>query len=135
MAMTHRDFLLTDEELSKITRYFSEMADSYAQAREDPPQSVSVTFEFMPGYGRTVVAKFDGELNGRTISEESEDQLPEATDGEAQNGTANESDRERLAKHGFFISEDIEGSAEADALANAFANLINSVHEGKSDKG
>jgi hypothetical protein len=135
MAMTHRDFLLTDEELSKITRYFSEMADSYAQAREDPPQSVSVTFEFMPGYGRTVVAKFDGELNGRTISDESEDQLPETADGEAQNGTANESDRERLAKHGFFISEDIEGSAEADALAKTFADLINSMQEGKSDKG
>lgn len=135
MGLTNRDFLLTDEELNKITRYFSEMAESYAEAGEDPPQSASVTFAFMPGFGRTVVARFDDALDGLTISDESEDQMPETADGEKQSGTANESGRERLAKHGFFISEDVEGSAEADALANAFANLINSVHEGKSDKG
>lgn len=134
MGLTHHDFLLTDEELRKIVRYFNEMADSYAEAREDPPQSVSVTFEFTPSLGRSVVAKFDGELDGQTISDESEDQMPETADGEEPSSAANESGAQRLAKHGFFISEDIEGSAEADALAKTFADLINSMPEGKSDK-
>jgi len=72
MALTQNDFLLTDEELNKINRYFSAMAESHAEAGEDAPQIVSVSFDFMPVFGRTVTAHFDGALNGRLISDESE---------------------------------------------------------------
>lgn len=41
MALTHDDFLLTDEELSKITLYLDEKADSYSEASEDPHESVN----------------------------------------------------------------------------------------------
>ena len=135
MGLTQSDFLLTDEELRKITRYFSERAASSAQAREDAPQSVSVNFNFLLGFGRTVVAKFDGESEDRTISDEYEDQMPETADDDAQSGAAQEIGEQRLAKHGFFMSKDVQGSAETDAIAHTFANLISSMQKGKSDKG
>lgn len=135
MALTQSDFLLTDEELNKINRYFSAMAESQAEVGEDAPQIVSVTFEFTTVLGRTVIANFNSALNGRPISDGSEGQLTETTVGEAQKSTVNESGEQRLAKHGFFISEDIQGSSEADELANTFADIIKSMQEGKPDKG
>jgi len=134
MALTQRDFLLTDEELKEINRYFSSMAELHAQAGEDAQQSGSVTFDFMPAFGRTVTARFDGEPNGRLICDESEIQVNSTTNGDAQKGTVHETAEEQLAKHGFFISEDIAGSPEADELAKTFADLIKSMQEGKPDK-
>ena len=135
MALTQSDFLLTDEELNEINCYFSAMAESQAEVGEDAPQIVSVTFEFTPVLGRTVIANFNGALNGRPISDGSEVQITDAADGEAQKSTVNESGEQRLAKHGFFVSEDIQGSPEADELANTFAELIKSMQEAKPDKG
>ncbi|TSA10004.1 MAG: hypothetical protein D4R79_12465 [Comamonadaceae bacterium] len=135
MALTHSDFLLTDEELNEINRYFSAKAESHAAAGEDAPQSVGVTFEFMPAFGRTVTARFDGELNGRVISDESEVQTSDSKNGDTHSDSIAESGHERLAKHGFFISDDIKGSPEADELARTFADLIKSMQEGKTDKG
>ena len=135
MALTQNHFLLTDEELKEINCYFSGMAESHAQAGEDAQQSVSVTFDFMPVLGRTVTARFDGELNGRLISDESEVGVTEIANGDAQNGAINESGEQQLAKHGFVISEDIQGSPEADELAKTFANVVKSMQDGKSDKG
>ena len=135
MALTQSDFLLTDEELKEINRYFSGMAESHAQAGEDTQQIVSVTFDFMPAFGRTVRARFDGELNGRLISDESEVGIAEIANGDAQSGAINESGEQQLAKHGFFVSDDIQGSPEADELAKTFADVIKSMQEGKSDKG
>ena len=135
MALTQSDFLLTDEELNEINRYFSAMAESQAEVGEDAPQIVSVTFEFMPVRGRIVIANFGGALNGRRISDGSEVQKTETTNGEAQRSTVNESGEQRLAKHGFFVSEDIQDSPEADELANTFADIIKSMQEGKRDKG
>lgn len=134
MGLTQSDFLLTDEELRKITRYFSERAASYAQVREDAPQSVSVSFNFHVGFGRTVVAKVDGESEGQTISDEYEDQMPETAEGDVPSGADYKSGKQQLAKHGLFMSEDVQGGAETDALAHSFANLISSMQEGKSDK-
>jgi hypothetical protein len=135
MALTQSDFLLTDEELNKINRYFSAMAESQSEVGEDAPQIVSVTFEFVPALGRTVIANFNSALNGQPISDGSEVQITDTADGEGQRSTVCESGEQRLAKHGFFVSEDIQGSPEADELANTFADLIKSMQEGKPDKG
>ena len=72
MALTKIDFLLSDEELNKINRYFEATAEAHAQAGEDAQQSVSVTFEFAPVIGRNISAHFDGALCGRLITNESE---------------------------------------------------------------
>lgn len=72
MALTQNDFLLTDENVKRINLYFSAMAESHAEAGEDAPQIVSVSFDFMPVFGRTVTAYFDGATNGRLISDESD---------------------------------------------------------------
>lgn len=135
MALTQNDFLLTDEELKEINCYFSGMAESHAQAGEDAQQSVSVTFDFMPAFGRTVTARFDGEPNGQPISDEFEVQRAEATNGDAQRGAVEESHEQQLANHGFLISDDVQGSPEADELAKTFANVVKSMQDGKSDKG
>lgn len=135
MALTQNDFLLTDEELHEINHYFSAMAESHAEAGEDAQQSVSVNFDFMPAFGRTVTARFNAELNGRLISDESEVQIAKTTNGDAQRGAVEASHQQQLANHGFLISDDIQGSPEADELAKTFADLIKSTQEGKSDKG
>lgn len=72
MALTKSDFLLSDEELIKINQYFEATAEAHAQAGEDAQQSVSVTFEFAPVFGRNISAHFDGALCGRLISNEME---------------------------------------------------------------
>lgn len=134
MALTQNDFLLTDEEFKEINRYFSSMAESHAEAGEDAQQSVSVTFEFSPAFGRTVTARFDGEPDGRLISDESELKVSGAKDADTQRCTVEESGEQQLANHGFLISDDIQGSPEADELAKTFADLIKSMQEGGSDK-
>ena len=135
VALTQNDFLLTDEELNKINSYFSAMAQSHVAAGEDASQSVSVTFDFMSVFGRTVTAHFDGAFNGQLISDESEAQADETTNSDAHECTVNNSGEQQLAKHGFFISDDIQGSPETDDLANTFSDLIKSMQDGNSDKG
>ncbi len=120
--------------LWRINQFSSVMAEVHAETGEDEPQSVSVTFEFAPALGRTVIAHFDGALNDRRISDESEVHEFEATKG-AQSNTVSENAEQRFAKHGFFLSEDVRGSTEADELANTFADLIKSMQEGEPDKG
>lgn len=68
MALTHKDFLLTDSELDEINRHFAQRVKEYAQAGEDPASGVKVEFEWVPGLGRFVTANFDSAVNGLDIS-------------------------------------------------------------------
>ena len=111
------------------------MAESHAAAGEDAPQSVSVTFDFVHIFGRTVTAHFDGGLNGRVISDESDVQPDETTNGDAHKSTVKNSGEQQLAKYRFLISNDIQGSPETDDLANTFSDRIKSMQEGNLDKG
>jgi hypothetical protein len=45
---------------------------------------------------------------------------------------ASDSAEQRLAKYGFFVNEDIQGTSEADELANTLAGIIESVQEQQS---
>lgn len=60
MGLRNTDFELTDAELERINVYFSERTAAHAAEGEDAPAAVSVTFDFMPGFGRMVTARFDG---------------------------------------------------------------------------
>lgn len=68
MALTHKDFLLSDAELDAINRHFAQKVQEYAQAGEDPASGVKVEFDWVPGLGRFVTANFDSEANGLDIS-------------------------------------------------------------------
>jgi hypothetical protein len=68
MALTHKDFLLTDSELDEINRHFAQRVKEYVQAGEDPASGVKVEFEWVPGLGRFVTANFDSAVNGLDIS-------------------------------------------------------------------
>jgi hypothetical protein len=67
MALKHSDFLLTDEQLDQINRYFVESSLRYAEAGEDPGCGASVTFQWGPGIGRAVTAFFDSASQGCEI--------------------------------------------------------------------
>lgn len=41
-----------------------------------------------------------------------------------------ESGEERLAKHGFFLNEELQGDSEGDQLAGQLADLFKSMQEG-----
>lgn len=68
MAFEHSDFKLTDAQLEKINDHIAEQGALYAAAGEDPPSSVSVTFEWVPGLGRSVTVYFDGAVDGCTVA-------------------------------------------------------------------
>jgi hypothetical protein len=68
MGLHKADFELTDAELARINGYISERAVRHAAEGEDPPSGVSVTFDFMPGFGRVVTARFDGTEAGLVVS-------------------------------------------------------------------
>ena len=68
MALTHKDFLLTDAELDAINRHFAQRVKEYAHAGEEPASGVKVEFDWVPGLGRFVTANFDSEANGLDIS-------------------------------------------------------------------
>ena len=68
MGLHKADFELTDEELGRINGYIDGRAARHAAEGEDPPSGVSVTFDFMPGFGRVVTARFDGAKNGLVVS-------------------------------------------------------------------
>jgi len=65
--LENQDFLLTEKQLDHINNYFSDRSIQYAQAGEDAPGSAKVVFEWVPGLGRSVIAFFDGEINGCEI--------------------------------------------------------------------
>ena len=44
-------------------------------------------------------------------------------------GTTSEGPEERLAKHGFFLNDDLQGTDEGEQLAAILADLINSAKE------
>ena len=67
MGLEHTDFKLTDEQLARINQYFREQSLAYAQAGEDPCDSAHITFAWMPGFGRSVTAYFNGEIAGCEI--------------------------------------------------------------------
>lgn len=68
MGLRKVDFGLTDAELARINGYISEKTAGHAAEGEDPPSGVSVTFDFMPGFGRVVTARFDGAEEGLVVS-------------------------------------------------------------------
>lgn len=67
MSLTNSDFSLSEPQLDEINRYIKEYALAYAASGEDAPGNVSITFDFMPAYGREVSVFFDGEAKGHTI--------------------------------------------------------------------
>lgn len=69
MGLHRADFDLTDAELARINEYLSEKAARHAAEGEDPPSGASVTFDFMPGFGRVVTARFDGESEEMVVSD------------------------------------------------------------------
>ena len=73
MALKSSDFDLTDRQLERINRYFADQVTKYAQAGEDPPGSVKVVFEWVPGLDRFVTAYFDSAVNGHEIEIASEE--------------------------------------------------------------
>ena len=46
MALTHKDFLLSDAELDVINRHFAQCVKKYAQAGEEPASGVKVEFDW-----------------------------------------------------------------------------------------
>ena len=67
MALTQKDFLLTEEQLDEINGHFAKQAAAYAMAGADPAWGIKVEFEWVPGFGRFVTANFDSEANGLEI--------------------------------------------------------------------
>ena len=67
MGLKHTDFTLTDEKLARINQYFEERSLAYAQAGEDSVDSAHVTFAWVPGFGRSLTAYFNGEIEGCEI--------------------------------------------------------------------
>ncbi len=67
MSLSKTDFLLTQSNIDAINNYFVKMAGEYYKCGENPPGSVSVEFAWVPGLGRFVTAKFDGENEGFEI--------------------------------------------------------------------
>lgn len=68
MGLHKTDFELTEAELARINEHFRSRAAAHAMEGEDAPSCVSVTFDFMPGFGRVVTARFDGESAGIVVS-------------------------------------------------------------------
>jgi hypothetical protein len=68
MGLHRADFDLTDAELARINGYFNDRAVQHAAEGEDAPSGVSVTFAFVPGFGRMVTARFDGATTESSIS-------------------------------------------------------------------
>lgn len=69
MAINHKDFLLTQDQIDVINQHFAKKAEQYAQAGEGPASGAKVEFEWVPGIGRFVTAYFDGEVNGLEIED------------------------------------------------------------------
>ncbi len=135
MALKQSDFLLTDEQLHEINRHFSAMADAHAQAGEEAPQSIRVTFEFAPVFGRTVMAYFGGAVNGQLISDECESEETEATHAGMEDSAVSERAEDRLAKHGFFLNDELRGTTEGEQLAATLGDIFKSMKEGSQDEG
>ena len=57
--LTANDFMLSDEELEALNQLIRDSAERFAEAGE-VPDGLSVTFSFLPGFGRTVSLQFDG---------------------------------------------------------------------------
>jgi len=68
MGLRRSDFELADGELSRINAHFRARAEAHAAEGEGAPSGVSVTFDFIPGLGRVVTARFDGEVAGKVVS-------------------------------------------------------------------
>ena len=69
MSLTHSDFALTDEQLSRINRHIDEAATRHAEAGEDPQSGIVVKFAWAAGLGRSVAVYFDGSAEGCWIEE------------------------------------------------------------------
>ncbi len=69
MSLTHSDFALTDQQLSRINRHIDEAATRHAEAGEDPPSGIVVKFAWAAGLGRSVAVYFDGSAEGCWIED------------------------------------------------------------------
>lgn len=68
MALTQKDFVLTDSQLATINTYFENRARQIAACNEDNDMpSVRVTFSFVHIFGRSVDAHYDGEITGLEV--------------------------------------------------------------------
>jgi hypothetical protein len=64
MGLNHSDINLSDEQLEQLNSHLSKVNFKSAIEGEDPPGSIKVVFEWVPGLGRSVTVYFDGEING-----------------------------------------------------------------------
>ena len=62
MALTRNDFLLSDKDLEKLNGAIQKkVAELLAEsAEEDPPDALSVTFNFVFGFGRNIEVSLAG---------------------------------------------------------------------------
>jgi hypothetical protein len=68
MALTQQHFALTDAQLATINTYFADRARQIGAANDDNDMpTVSVTFSFVPVFGRSVDAHYDGEFQGLEV--------------------------------------------------------------------
>jgi hypothetical protein len=68
MALTHSDFSLTDEQLARINSYCARSAAAYAEAGEGPAMGgLKLEFFWAPGLGRSIIAYYDGAVEGCPI--------------------------------------------------------------------
>lgn len=69
MTFTVSSFQLSQRQIDDINEHFSRKAEAFRKAGEDPHQSIKVVFEWMPIYGRSVSAYFDGEVVGHVVED------------------------------------------------------------------
>lgn len=70
MALEHRDFILTDEQLARINEYVAERSAAYAKACEGPAMGgLRLEVIWTPGLGRSISAYYDGAEEGCIIEE------------------------------------------------------------------
>ena len=65
--MTNDDFMLSKEHLDSLNKYLSKRNREYSNAEGEPHSGFTVEFEWIPGLGRFVTAKFSGESEGKQI--------------------------------------------------------------------
>lgn len=69
MGLTRKDFHLSDQQLEEINNY---LATRHREANADPEDridtpSFNVCFSYTPGFGRSVKAVYDSQIEGKYI--------------------------------------------------------------------
>lgn len=65
--MNHDDFKLTHEELARINRHLAACAEAYVGEKENPATSVSIIFEFVVNFGRSISVNYGGQVTPTVV--------------------------------------------------------------------